>query len=118
MSNALEYKDYCGTIEYPAADNMLHGKVVGVRGYLSFAGNSLDELRKDFEEMIDEYLADCAEDGVEPQKPFKGSFNVRLSPELHRSLAIYSINNGQSLNATVEEAVKRFVMETTHDYSR
>jgi predicted HicB family RNase H-like nuclease len=73
-------------------------------------GDSLESLRKDFEEMIDDYLEECAEDGVEPQKPYRGSFNVRVSPELHRTLALYSASHGQTLNSTVEEALKRYVM--------
>ena len=109
MSNMLEYKDYCGTVEYSAADNVLHGKVLGIRGLISYEGDSLQSLKEDFEGAIDDYLETCAEDGIEPQKPYKGNFNVRVSPELHRSLAIYSQSHGQTLNSTVEEAIKRHV---------
>jgi len=109
MSNMLEYKDYCGTVEYSAADNVLHGKVLGIRGLISYEGDSLQSLKEDFEGAIDDYLETCAEDGIEPQKPYKGNFNVRVSPELHRSLAIYSQFHGQTLNSTVEEAIKRHV---------
>ena len=109
MGDFLEYKGYSGTVEYSAADNVLHGKVLGVKGYLSYVGDSLASLRKDFEEMIDDYLESCAADGVEPQKPYRGNFNVRISPELHRTLAMYSQSRGQSLNSTVEEAIKRLV---------
>jgi predicted HicB family RNase H-like nuclease len=109
MSDLLEYKGYSGTVEYSASDKILFGKVMGVKGYLSYTGDSLESLRKDFEDMIDDYLETCAEDGVEPQKPYKGNFNVRVSPELHRSLAMYSVSHGQTLNSTVEEAIKRYV---------
>jgi predicted HicB family RNase H-like nuclease len=109
MSNMLEYKDYCGTVEYSAVDNVLHGKVLGIRGLISYEGDSLQSLKDDFEGAIDDYLESCAEDGLEPQKPYKGNFNVRVSPELHRSLAIYSQSHGQTLNSTVEEAIKRHV---------
>ena len=110
MSDMLEYKGYNGTVEYSDADKILYGKVLGVKGYMSYIGDSLESLRKDFEEMIDDYLEECAEDGVEPQKPYKGSFNVRISPELHRTIALYSASRGQTLNSTVEEALKRYVM--------
>ena len=109
MSNLLEYKGYCGTVEYSNADNVLHGKVLGIRSLLSYEGDSLDSLRHDFEDVIDDYLETCSENGVEPEKPYKGKFNVRVSPELHRSLAVYAINHGQTLNAAVEEAIKRHV---------
>ena len=75
----------------------------------NYEGNSLKSLRSDFEDMIDDYLQTCAEDGTEPEKPYRGNFNVRISPELHRTLAIYSQSRGQSLNSTVEEAIKRLV---------
>lgn len=109
MSDLFEYKGYSGSIEYSAADDVMHGKVLGIRSLLSYEGDSIKNLRKDFEETIDEYIADCAEEGVEPEKPYKGSFNVRVTPELHRSLAIYSASHGRTLNSTVEEAIKRFV---------
>ena len=109
MSNMLEYKDYCGTVEYSAADNVLHGKVLGIKGLISYEGDSLQTLKEDFEGAIDDYLESCAKDGMEPQKPYKGNFNVRVSPELHRSLAIFSQSRGQTLNSTVEEAIKRHV---------
>ena len=45
-----------------------------------------------------------------PEQPYKGSFNVRISPELHRTLAIYAMENGKSLNAAVEEALEKYVV--------
>jgi len=66
-------------------------------------------LEEDFQNVIDEYLQDCEERNVAPEQPYKGSFNVRISPELHRTVAIYAIENGKSLNATVEEALKCYV---------
>ena len=109
MNDLLEYKGYSGTIEYSAADNILHGRVLGIRSLLSYEGDSLNSLRNDFENMIEDYLQTCAKTGTEPEKPYKGSFNVRISPQLHRSLATYAVANGQTLNSTVEEAIKRYV---------
>ena len=86
MSEMLEYKGYSGTVEYSATDKTLFGKVVGVKGYLSYIGDSLESLRKDFEDMIDDYLKTCTEDGVEPQKPYIGNFNVCITPELQRPI--------------------------------
>jgi predicted HicB family RNase H-like nuclease len=110
MSDLFEYKGYSGTIEYSDADKILHGKVLGIRGLISYEGDSLQNLRQDFESAIEDYLEICAESNEEPQKPYRGTFNVRISPELHRSLAMYAVFHGQSLNATVEEAIKHHVM--------
>ena len=95
MSGVLEYKGYCGTVEYSAVDNVLHGKVLGIRGLISYEGDSVQCLRRDFENAVDDYLEMCAESDIDPQKPYRGSFNVRVSPELHRSLAHYSASHGQ-----------------------
>jgi len=113
MSDVLEYKGYCGTVEYSMADNVLFGKVLGIKGLISYEGESVQALKQDFEDAIDDYLDMCAENNEEPQKPYRGSFNVRVSPELHRALAIYSLSHGQTLNSTVEEAISQYVLNTT-----
>lgn len=109
MSNLLAYKNYNGTVEYSSEDNCLFGKVIGLKSLISYEGNSIQELKQDFENAIDEYLADCNERGLVPEQPYKGSFNVRISPELHRSIAIYANEKGKSLNSIVEEAINNMV---------
>ena len=101
MKNAMEYKGYFGTVEYSESDNILFGKVIGVGSLISYEGSSVDELRSDFEL--------CAEKGVEPDKTYKGSFNVRISPNLHRNLALYSASHNQSLNTSVEAAIEYYI---------
>jgi predicted HicB family RNase H-like nuclease len=109
MNNALEYKGFLGTVEYSAADDLLYGKVVGVKSLISYEGESIHALKKDFEGAVEDYLEMCAERGIEPEKTYKGSFNVRIPPELHQTLALYSVAHRQSMNAVVEEAIKRYV---------
>lgn len=109
MKNMMEYKDYFGTVEYSEPDGLLFGKVIGIGSLISYEGRSVDELRNDFEEAVDDYLKLCAEKGIEPEKIYKGSFNVRISPALHRSLALYSASHDQSLNASVEEAIRSYL---------
>ena len=103
MKNAMEYKGYFGTVEYSESDNILFGKVIGVGSLISY------ELRSDFEAAVDDYLELCAEKGVEPDKTYKGSFNVRISPNLHRNLALYSASHNQSLNTSVEAAIEYYI---------
>ena len=109
MSNLLEYKDYLGTVEYSSSDKCLYGQVIGSNGLVSYEGKSIEELQADFEEAVDDYLAMCAEQGIEPQKTYKGTFNVRISPALHKSLALFAASNHKTLNATVEDAIKAYV---------
>lgn len=109
MSNLLSYKNYNGTVEYSKEDNCLFGKIVGLKSLLSYEGGSVKELEQDFRNVIDGYLKDCEERNIEPEQPYKGSFNVRITPELHRTIAIYAIEHGKSLNAVVEEAIANMV---------
>jgi Uncharacterized protein encoded in hypervariable junctions of pilus gene clusters len=109
VSNLLAYKNYNGTVEYSKEDGCLFGKVTGIKSLLSYEGDSVRELEKDFQNVIDEYLRDCEEKGIEPEQPYKGTFNVRISPELHRIVAVYAMEHGKSLNAVVEEAIGNMV---------
>nr|MBS0036628.1 type II toxin-antitoxin system HicB family antitoxin [Saprospiraceae bacterium] len=107
----LEYKGYTGTIEYSKEDKLLYGKVVGIRGLLSYEGTTGTELEADFKEVIDEYLADCKVAGIKPEKPFKGSFNVRIPSELHRDAALKAMELNTSLNRFVSESIRARLLQ-------
>ena len=109
MSNMMEYKGYYGTVEFSDADNVLFGKVAGVNGLISYEGDSVKNLKADFEGAVDDYIEMCAEKGVEPEKTYRGNFNVRVSPALHKKLVLYSASRGRTLNSAVEEAIERLV---------
>ena len=111
MSNLIEHKGYYGTVEFSSGDNVLYGKVLGIDGLISYEGNSVQELMSDFIEAVEDYLKMCADEGIEPQRTYRGKFNVRVSPELHRTLAKYSASHVQTLNSAVEEAIRRYVAE-------
>jgi len=105
MSNMMEYKEYLGSIEYSKEDDCLYGKVQGIRGLISYEGESLKELKEAFHYMVDEYLEDCKREGKEPQKPFKGGFNVRVNEELHRAAFMYAQEHDTTINNVVIEAL-------------
>jgi predicted HicB family RNase H-like nuclease len=102
----LSHKGYTGTIEYSSDDGSLYGKVIGIKGLLSYEGLTGKELEKDFKEVVDEYLEDCNDSGVPPEKPFKGSFNVRIPPYLHQKAALMAMESKTSLNNFVTEAIR------------
>ena len=60
--------------------------------------------------QVDDYLDLCAQSGTEPEKAYKGSFNVRLSAEMHKQAAVYAMEHGISLNNLVEKAVQSLLM--------
>ena len=103
--NMLKYKDFYGSVEYSATDECFFGKIIGTTDLVTFEGESVDNLKKAFVEAIEDYFALCKEIGKEPQKSYKGSFNVRISPELHKEAAVIASRKGISLNAFVEKAI-------------
>ena len=107
--NHLHYKGYIGSVEFSDEDKIFHGKVIGIKSLISYEGNSVDTITKDFRNAIDEYLEDCEKHGDEPEKAYKGSFNVRIEADLHRKAALAASSRGVSLNTFVEEAIRQNV---------
>ncbi|MEX2591433.1 MAG: type II toxin-antitoxin system HicB family antitoxin [Anditalea sp.] len=107
----LEYKGYTGSIEYNEEDNLLYGQILGVQGLLSYEGITGKELEDDFKKAIDAYLTDCKASGRKPEKPFKGSFNVRIPPKLHQKAALLAMQEKTSLNSFVTESIRSRIMK-------
>ena len=105
----LKYKGYAGIVEYDAEGKIFTGEVLGIRSVVTFQGRTPEELEASFRDSIDLYLAMCREDGVQPEKPYSGKFNVRISPELHRALAVKAAEQRKSLNEWVAEALSKSV---------
>ena len=106
----LDHKEYTGSIEYSKEDKLLYGKVLGIQGLLSYEGKTGVELEAGFISIIDEYLTHCQETAISPEKPFKGSFNVRISSELHRELALKAMELNSSQNQLVREAIRSYLL--------
>lgn len=109
MNNTIEYRGYVGSVEFNAEDQLFFGKVQGIRSLISYEGESAADLIEDFHGAVDDYLAMCEEDGVEPEKAYKGSFNVRIAPELHQAVAVRALAQQVSLNSIVELALRQYV---------
>lgn len=106
MSKLFEYKGYQGSVESDLATEHLYGKVLFINDLVTYTADTIKDLRKEFETSVDEYLAVCEELGDEPDKPFNGTFNVRLGPELHRKAAITAAQQGTTLNDYVKVATE------------
>ncbi len=110
MKNTMEYKGYIGSVEFSETDEVFFGKVLGIHALVSYEGTTAKELIADFHEAVDSYLELCKEMNEEPEKAYKGSFNIRISPELHKQIAVYAMSHQVSLNSLVERALQNFVM--------
>ena len=106
MSNTMEYKNYVGSVEFSESDGVFFGKVMGIRAMISYEGTNAKELVEDFHGAVDDYLMLCEAEGKEPERAYKGSFNVRVSPELHKQAVIYASSHHMSLNSLVEAALR------------
>jgi predicted HicB family RNase H-like nuclease len=109
MKNYLEYKGYIGTVEFSAEDKIFFGKIQGINDLVTFEGASVDELTAVFEETVNDYLETCKALNKAPDKVFKGSFNVRVSQELHQKTAILASKKGLNLNDVVKKALSYIV---------
>lgn len=106
----LQYKGYLGSIEASDEDDVLFGQVLGLKHSLvSYEGKTLKELREDFEGAVDDYLASFEGEPYEPETPFKGSFNIRITPLMHREAVIKANEKGISLNKLVENAIEQYL---------
>ncbi len=105
----LEFKGYTGSIEYSREDNLLYGKVLGIQDLISFEGKTGKELEDDFRNAVKDYLEECNEKGIQPDRPFKGNFNVRIPSSLHREASLMALESGTSLNNLVAEAIRDHV---------
>lgn len=109
--NHLQYKDYVGSVIFSEKDATFHGKIIGLKALITFEGDTVAKLTTDFHNAVDEYLTYCEEHEKEPEKPYKGSFNIRIGADLHRRVAMQANLRGMSLNSYVEEAIRKHERE-------
>lgn len=107
MNNTMEYKGYVGSVEFSEEDALFYGKVLGIRARISYEGTNAGELDADFHGAVDDYLELCAQSGTEPEKAYKGSFNVHISPELHKQAHIAAMSPNMRLNSYVETSIQQ-----------
>jgi len=109
MKDMIKYREYLGSVHYNPEDRVFYGKIEFIRSLVSYEGRDADSLEAAFREAVDDYLATCSELGREPEKPFKGSFNVRIPPELHERVMIAAAQQGKSLNRFISETLSQAV---------
>ena len=104
--NTMTYKGYIGSVNYSDKDHVFFGKIEGINGLVNFEGESVKELTDAFHEAVDDYLAYCEDEGIEPDKSYTGVLNVRLTPVIHRQIAMLALQEGISINAFIRNAVE------------
>ena len=117
MKDILTYKDYIAAVHFSKEDEVFYGRIEGIDDVVSFEGQSVKELKDAFADAVEDYIRICNENGKLPEKIYKGSFNVRISPKLHKRAVQYANAKKVSLNRFVEEAIEEKVNEYTSNES-
>lgn len=104
--NTMNYKGYTARVEYDERDNIFAGRILGIRNIISFHGETVAQLRTEFEHAIEDYLADCKEQGVQPEKPASGKLLLRIPPEIHGRAIVAAQAAGKSLNQWATEVLQ------------
>lgn len=107
MKDFLEYKGFYGNVEISLEDEVIHGKLLFINDLVTYESDDIPGIKGAFEEAVDDYIVFCQSHNREPDKPYKGSFNVRIDPSLHRALAIKAERSGITLNQLVSNALYR-----------
>jgi predicted HicB family RNase H-like nuclease len=104
--NTMIHKGYTARIEFDERDNIFVGRVLGLRSIISFHGETVTDLRHEFEVAIEDFLNDCKEQGVKPEKPASGKLMLRVSPEIHGAALVAAQASGKSLNQWATEVLQ------------
>ena len=107
MSNIIEYNGYIGTIEYSKEDKCFFGKIDMINDLITFEAQNAIELEENFKNAVDEYIQTCKQLNREPQKAFRGVFNVRIGSELHRLAVLNATKIGVSLNTYIKSLIEK-----------
>ena len=110
MKDVLIYKEYIGSVHFNADDEVFFGKIEGVEDLITFEGNSVLEVKGAFEEAVNDYIELCKENGKKLEKSYKGSFNIRIAPEIHKKAKRLALMKGISLNQFIQKAVEEEVI--------
>lgn len=109
MSNTIEYKGYIGSVEYSNEDKCFFGKVEMIDDLITFEASTVDDMDKNFQESVDDYIDTCTKLGRQAQKSYKGIFNVRISPKLHKLAYQSALKDNISLNALVGKSLEQYI---------
>ena len=113
MKDNLIYKDFLGSVHFSAKDDCFFGKIEGIDDLVTFEGQDVKAMKKSFREAVEDYIELCNITKKPLLKSYKGSFNIRIAPDLHKKAVQKSLMLGISLNQLVQKAIEREVEDLT-----
>jgi predicted HicB family RNase H-like nuclease len=105
--NTMTHKGYTARIEYDERDHIFIGRILGIRSIISFQGETVTQLRTEFELAVSDYLDDCKQQGIAPEKSSSGKLLLRVPPEVHGRAIVAAQAAGKSLNQWATEALQQ-----------
>lgn len=102
----LTHKGFTGSGEMSLEDDCLIGRVLFIDDIITYEGATVGELMENFRAAVDHYLDYCKRTGKPANKPYSGTFNVRIGPQLHREAVIAANAASVNLNDFVTTAIK------------
>jgi len=105
----MSHKGYTARVEYDERDNIFVGRILGIRSIISFHGETVAELRNEFEIAVNDYLDECKQQGVAQEKPASGKLLLRIPPETHGRALVAAQAAGKSLNQWATEVLQNAV---------
>ena len=103
----MSYKSYLARIEFDAEDEIFVGRIANIDDIIGFHAHSVKELKAAFHAAVDDYIETCKRFKKPLLKSFKGSFNVRVKPDVHQRAALLATMKGISLNQLVQKAIEK-----------
>lgn len=111
--NKLTYKGYTGAIEVSIEDNCLHGQILFIEDIITYEGTTVVDIKASFKEAVNRYLAYCKETGKPANKPYSGTFNVRVGQDIHRKAAEIAYHRGIALNDFVTQSIQAAIEQNS-----
>ena len=108
-NNSLIYKGFYGSINFDQEEKIFFGKIEFIKDLVNYEAKDAENLVNSFKDAVDDYLISCKEANKQPDKPFKGSFNVRIGTELHKKVGLYALQHEDTLNNIVKNALSEFI---------
>lgn len=107
LTNLFKYKDHYARIAFDPSADAFHGQVIGLQDVIDFYGRTSEELRQEFKNSVEDYLAWCAEEGAKPDKTWLGQLTIRVDEDLRRRLAVVAEAHNESINGWITTVLDR-----------
>ena len=104
-NNSITYKGFYGSINFDQEEKIFFGQIEFIKDLVNYEARDAENLVNSFQEAVDDYLDTCKALSKEPNKTFKGSFNVRISTDLHKKASYIASEKSISLNDFVKKAI-------------